>query len=161
MTKGIIIGIMLLVVVFSSVASGMPPTPTITVNDKTLETGETVYLSFSCNPNTGIYADDEILWFWWRALYDNYLDEIIYTNSTATLSNGIYTGTGSFTPPHDGEVIIQCWAHDEAGRESETAQITIEVYTGNSSSDSTPGFEFILVICAIVFLSILKGSKKP
>ena len=152
--------ILLTVVLLSGVVSGMPPTPTIEVSNDEPNMGEIVYLSFSCNPNSGIYAADKITQFHWRAIYTYNNQEIVYEYSTAHKysSDGKYTGTSSFTPPNSGKVTIQCWAHDEAGSESETAQMTIDVQAGGNigqNSNNTPGFELIFIICALaIFLRI-------
>jgi hypothetical protein len=109
------------------VRANAPPTPTIIATPENPQLGDPVAISISVNTNQ--YTHETILKFWVSATQTATNTQFIY-KSVAVDSGSAdpYTATTTVSSPQNaGEVYVEVWAHDEAGRESAvpgTATIT-------------------------------------
>lgn len=160
-----------LMIIASTVVSATPPTPTIRVNNQDIDWYQPITVSGSC-----YITIDPIKYFRVRAKFTDQVRDLgewkvdPIGQNPATFS---LTIPGSMMP-RTGTIRITVKAIDEANRislEPAVIYVTVHLPGGSpSSSDEamdehlttphlTPGFELLLVVCAIAMILFLKRKK--
>lgn len=110
------------------IKANAPPTPTILTAPSIPQLGDTITVTMSVSTNVNTH--ETVSCFYIRGTYIDNNYQFVYKPVTATGSDP-FTATTTINPPRAGTFRLQVWAHDVAGRESETpAEQTIEVHEG-------------------------------
>lgn len=112
------------------IKANAPPSPTILTSPAVPQVGEDISITVSANTN--INTNEKVIKFIVRGVYTD--DNYQFVDKDVMVDVGTadpYTASTTIRPPRAGQFRLQVWAHDEAGRQSETpGEKVIEMHEG-------------------------------
>jgi hypothetical protein len=142
------------------IRANAPPTPTISITPDDPQVEDTLTISISADTNS--FTHEKITKFWVRAVETDTSNQFVYKSVYPDSGSADpYTATTTIDPRKAGDIFIQVWAHDEAGRESVIPGVaTITIHEGKYSLSLTVLDEYNSIAIESVKVSQIGGSTK-
>jgi hypothetical protein len=112
------------------IKANAPPSPTILTSPEIPQVGEDIFITMSANTN--INTNEKVIKFIVRGVYTDNNYQFVDKDVMVDVGTADpYTASTTIHPPRAGQFRLQVWAHDKAGRQSETpGEKIIEMHEG-------------------------------